>query len=129
MIARLSRFVLLLMLVAMAIRGVIPAGYMPDAGHQGRLFQITICTINGPQSVTLDDKMHPVDHPVQEQIHKNDCAFWLLNHLAFGEMPVAAFVVVPYAALKDQRIVSREMPMHPAALFRHAQPRGPPVIV
>lgn len=129
MIARLSRFVLLLMLVAMAIRGVIPAGYMPDAGHQGRLFQITICTINGPQSVTLDDRMHPVDHPAQKQAHKSGCAFGLLNHLAFGEMPGAAFLVVPYPVAQDQQIVSRDVRISFSELFRIAQPRGPPVIV
>ena len=48
-----------LLVGAVLFRGLIPAGYMPQAGGEKHLFNIVICTAAGSQTITVDDHGQP----------------------------------------------------------------------
>jgi len=113
---------MMIALVALILRALVPAGYMPDM--DGKVFHVTICTIDGPQEIAVDGKMQPVaDHPVKEK-----CAFALLGHSPMSFNLDVAFVITPYQISELQRLVFKDQAVRRIA-YEVAQPRGPPVAV
>ena len=87
------RGIVWLVLIAVAIRGLVPAGFMfaPDAIGG---FQIVICTGSGSKLITLDETGNPIeDHHGAD--HSSPCIFCSSAPLMF-----AAFVALPMAGVR-----------------------------
>lgn len=116
-----------LVLVALLLRSVIPMGYMPDISS-GKVFHVTICTINGPENIALDKDMQPVEKQSGQHDIKEKCAFALLTHSPMHEF-VTASLMTPYQVVKTQKLIFKDQAVRQSVLHRLAQPRAPPVVV
>lgn len=87
-----------LLVVMVALRALIPAGFMPDFGAaQGGSFQLVFCTAAGLHAVTVDARGEPTDpSPVPAARHEH-CAF-AAAPLGLAESP-SALAVVPGEAV------------------------------
>ncbi len=126
--SRLNKKLIAFLCLAFLLRGLIPAGYMPDM-EMLRLgyFKMTLCTAEGAKEVIFDRDMHPVDSKNTGDSHSNKsnpCLFGaspqvgVLNYIAALYQPVTDET----ADLSFQRHNLAEMDSNPAAL-----PRAPPV--
>ena len=114
-----------LALVAMALRALLPTGWMPnpDAGSHG--VALTICTDQGLRTIHLDGtgKSQPRDDQGQDHWH-DVCPFAAAAHWAFG--PVA-----PVPLMQDRTVFAVDAPRSEPAFFwrpvvtAHG-PRAPP---
>lgn len=65
-----------LLVVMVALRALIPAGFMPDfAAAQGGTFQLVLCTQAGLKIVTVDAKGEPTDPAPAPVVNHELCAF------------------------------------------------------
>jgi hypothetical protein len=119
----IGRHILMCLLaIAMALRALIPAGYMPDANalRDGRV-EITFCIAGSGLSVSaidLNDHDGKAGHPDSVA---SECPFGILAQQAFDLPPVAG-AVMPAAALAVLSIpftLNRALPALPA--------QGPPL--
>lgn len=121
--ARISVF--LLALAAIAMRAVVPVGWMPGTSADGT--PIVLCTAQGLAEIILDADGKPVgpDTPQDVTHHDTPCVFSAAAHLAappaiFEPAPALSYVVL---GQPDQ--------VTPAALSRAIRPvqaRAPPAI-
>lgn len=126
MIALPPRFVIILALLAVLVRAMIPMGYMPDPGR-GKTFQMTICSMEGPKTVTVDDKFHPVnDH---HEIAKDHCPFSIASHSPYTVAMDQLTIDAPYQIATLQQLKAHDQFMRFHVYDNAAQPRAPPVIV
>jgi hypothetical protein len=123
---RLTRFILLVAIVAILARAVIPTGYMPETGN-GKTFQMTICSMEGSKTITVDDKFHPVssDHHAA----KETCPFSILTHSPFDNDVAAISFDAPYQIAATQKIAARDQFVRRHVFYSLAQPRAPPVSI
>lgn len=115
---------LLLLMLALVLRGVTPLGWMPNPqGPSGSPF--VICTASGPQLIAAERSEHPSKTPSGE--HHSVCAF---AGTAFGpaldgrpDLGSGLAAVAPRAQLPPTapRVGARRHSDHP--------PRAPPTIV
>lgn len=111
-----------LLVLAMMLRALIPAGYMPDAAalRDGRVL-ITFCTVgSGISTAPLDLGDHDGNAAHQDGA-ASACPFGILAQQAF-DMPLAATAVAPAVALVAW---SAPFALNPALLA--PQPPGPPL--
>jgi hypothetical protein len=95
----IQHFTLCVMLFALALRALVPSGFMPDAGalRDGRL-EMTFCTSAGDlKTITVDTHRDtapasPTGDPSQHQSQTSDCPFGVLSSLP--AMPALALAVV-----------------------------------
>lgn len=117
--------VLWALLVALLLRGLVPAGYMPDtrAMGQGRV-ALTLCTAAGTVStvlVSLAAERPDSPHPGQQAATGLDCPFGLLTHLV-PALPLAAPAMAPL------RLAAMPAPAPASRQARPALPaQGPPL--
>ena len=78
---------LYVMLLALALRALVPAGFMPDAGalRDGRL-EMAFCSGSGVQTIVVDTHHQNHGAPAsgdlpQQQSQSNDCPFSVLSAL------------------------------------------------
>ena len=123
---RTTRLVLLqLALVAMVLRALIPAGWMPAAGGQGT--GLVICTGQGLVTIQLgpDGKPLPAQPGDQDQSHHHDvCPFAAAGHLAPPALTAGLslpLAVVAGAAPPVPQGIGRNLARHSLA-----SPRAPP---
>lgn len=114
--------VLWLALLALALRALVPAGYMPDARalHDGRL-EVTFCSAAGDLS-TLSVALSPdsggkAGHDAADT--GAQCPFGLLAHVAPAPAPMPAPMLLPAAPRTLPAPVHRALPAQPA--------QGPPL--
>jgi hypothetical protein len=110
-----------LALVAMLVRALLPAGWMPDTGANGPA-PLVICTVNGPILVAPPGEASK-HKPVHDDGHQNDiCPFAASIHVATPAPSVAvapstivALIAAP--ALLEQSVshVARHSPQSPRA--------------
>ena len=110
-----------LALVAMLVRALLPAGWMPDTTGQGPT-ALVICTMNGPVLSNVPASEHK---PVHDDGRQNDvCPFAASIHLA---TPAAAVAFAPSSSVAQISSLSFavQCAFEPA---RHApqSPRAPP---
>ena len=117
-----ARLVLMIALIAVMLRAFVPVGYMPE---MGKTFQITICSMEGPKTITVDEHSKPVSG---EHHAKETCAFSLLNHSPFNAEIAFAFDA-PFQVSFLQKIIARDQFVRSHVFNIVAQPRAPPVIV
>jgi len=105
-----------IVLVALALRALIPVGFMPASGEG---FSLTICRADFPApSAPQDTGRHPGNPP-----HIEHCAFG--NAPAAGPaMEVARVLPTPVTVVEP--ILLSEPLLINVALVRVQQPRGPP---
>lgn len=115
---------LLMIMLALTVRCLIPAGFMP--GEQGGVFSLVICTPTGVETVLVDADYNPVENHGGEQ-PPPDCPFTpsLAQSLIADAPPVPA-APLDYRLVEPDRPVMRRlaarMPVYraqgpPAALF------------
>jgi hypothetical protein len=122
-----SHFTLCVMLLALSLRALVPAGFMPDAGalRDGRL-EMTFCTSAGDvKTITVDahhghDGAHASDDAPAQQSQSNDCPFSVLSTLPAMPTMALALVGLPLL-LAPIRPVLRAAPL-PVVLSQ-----GPPL--
>lgn len=93
----MNRFLLTIALIAVAVRGLIPMGWMPT-GERG--FEITICAGVDTHKVWLDSngKLHKQDPSKKPAPDPEPCAFGALAMLAnLGDNSAAYFPAVKRA--------------------------------
>jgi len=106
-----------ILLVALALRALIPVGFMPASGEG---FSLTICRVDFPApSAPQDPGRHPGNAP-----HIEHCAFG--NAPAGGPaMEVARVLPTPITAGGPILLLSEPLLIN-VGLVRVQQPRGPP---
>ncbi|HTN65003.1 MAG TPA: DUF2946 family protein [Burkholderiaceae bacterium] len=115
--------VLYLLLFALALRALIPLGYMPDAGalRDGRI-QIVLCTAAGVS--TMPAAMDPLaqDQPATDKATSGtDCAFSLLSQQAQA-LPASATAPALWVVL-----FSSPAPVADNTTLPAAGTQGPPL--
>ena len=125
---------LYVMLLALALRALVPSGFMPDASalRDGRL-EMAFCSGSGVQTVVIDTHHHDQGAPASgdmphQQSQSNDCPFSVLSALpampAMDPAPVglplllSPILAAPYVApafaaiLQGPPLGSRAPPFH-----------------
>jgi hypothetical protein len=108
-----------LALVAMLLRALLPAGWMPqDAAKTGSPF--VICTMSGP--------VHPAPaHQPDPDRAKAPCVFAAAAHLspplAAGALPLPALAAAPFLSIAPRDLAARDLSHRPNAA------RAPPILV
>jgi hypothetical protein len=84
-----NRFALMLLILALAVRMVIPTGWMPSTE---RSFEISICTGTNMAKVWIDTKgiIHKSDPSKHKSGHHEPCAFAGMAMAADFPAPIAA---------------------------------------
>ena len=113
-----------LALVALLVRAMLPAGWMPDA-HAG----LTICSVPVSASASLgaihyDDGLGHSHRDGDADGHHQDCAFAHAAHLATPPHPSAFALPVAHAFLAA---VDRSRADAISARFSPGSPRAPPL--
>lgn len=124
-LSMLKSGVLMLLLFGIVVRGLIPAGFMPDMTQQAAT-PIVICAGVDHKIIYVDDNGQPV--PDQDQGRADGdgyCAFSLAG-LAMAGAPVPSAIVAPVVFENFSYRHDR------AALYRHTldpshRPTGPPI--
>lgn len=123
----MSRRVSLLLILLLAVRSLLPAGFMlqPSAAGDGTL-AIVICTGHGPQTISLDPEGQPAKAPAQKS-DVSICPFAAAGSTALigAEDPLLA-TAVNYAGA--------DFPLPAAPLLVKPHPRatssrGPPTFL
>jgi len=118
-----ARFIILFALIAVMLRALIPAGYMPE---MGKTFQITICSLEGSKTITVDEKSRPVSgHHEAKEI----CVFSLINHSPFNAEVASIVFDTPYQITVLQQIIAHDQFIRTHVFNSIAQPRAPPVTI
>lgn len=105
-----------LALIAMILRALLPAGWMPATAAPGEI-AFTIC------SVDLAAK-HQHDAPAQKDSHDKPCAFTGAPQLAAApDAPALALPVIHAFAANTDRVLAARI----AAQFQPHSPRAPPL--
>lgn len=114
-----SKLLLSLLLVAMFVRSLIPAGYMPAFSSQGT--PVVLCTAQGAMVVSLDADGQPVE--THQQV---ECPFAFALGMAAAPVSGAAMEWparnIPAPLVLDHGSI---LPAAPA----HFSARGPPTLV
>jgi hypothetical protein len=120
------RVVFLIVLIAIMARAVIPSGYMPeDVG--GKTFHLTICSMDGPKTIMVDEKFHPVSDT--QHSAKETCPFSIISHSPFDAQHFAVSFNAPYQIVATQKIAASDQFVRRQVFYSIAQPRGPPVTI
>lgn len=127
LLLRLPRLIMLVFLLAFAVRALVPAGYMPDL-HSDKAFHMVICSIDGPVTIEVDSKFSPSSAPAKH-VAKDKCEFASLTHSPFAKTTMQSFVIVlKTAAIAAQGIVS-DLVTPQRERYAQSQPRAPPVLI
>ncbi|MFM7631219.1 MAG: DUF2946 family protein [Alphaproteobacteria bacterium] len=123
-----------LLIGAVVFRGMIPAGYMPQAARDGRLFTMVICTATGSETIAVNAHGQPMasNHntpenpdPQKQTGHKAPCFFGVGTSVIISSHATAPLIQLQgYAAPVFSAPAS-----HPAmaVLRKTAPPRAPPL--
>ena len=83
----MRRFLTPLLILAFALRALVPAGFMLAPSAVGEM-TVVLCTGHGPQTITLDADGKPVPATPKQSQHTN-CAYASVGGVALSE-PVLA---------------------------------------
>jgi hypothetical protein len=116
---------LLFALVAVAIRSVVPVGWMPGTSAEGT--PIVLCTAQGLVEVFLDDDGKPIDSSKSHEAtqHEAPCIFAASAHFTSPPLPAGLAPTPAYVVIEQSY-------KEAAGLIRNgsnpAQARAPPAI-
>lgn len=120
-----SAWIVHVLLLAFALRALVPAGYMPDFGALSKgVYKVVICTSAGSKSITVDADGHSV--PDNSGAHGDQpCAFSGLAAKALPN-PQSIAIALPLLREADQfEVLSVVLP--PARAGPVLGSRGPPL--
>lgn len=121
MLARLPSF---LAVIALAVAGLVPSGWMPGTGQDGKVL-LVICTGTGPVETWVDLDGGGDDHAPTEQMEDRSCPFAALGAVAL--LPQNLIDLDLNEPLGDRW--SREAFTHHTAGFHwRYDARGPPAL-
>lgn len=114
-----------IVLAAMILRALLPAGWMPNTSHTGGA-TLVICTLDGPVRMAIGPGGEPHKQaPAHDGDHRHDvCPFAAAAHFA-APVAVATLASPSEAATK----IGRFVPAYAAATGPHysqQSPRAPP---
>ncbi|HEU0162427.1 MAG TPA: hypothetical protein VFQ69_08505, partial [Rhizomicrobium sp.] len=102
-------------LIAMILRALLPAGWMPAATVPGEI-AFTICSVDSAAK-------HRHEAPVQKDSHEKPCAFLGAPQLAAApDAPALALPAIHAFAADTDRVLAARI----AARFQPNSPRAPP---
>ncbi|WP_282095853.1 DUF2946 domain-containing protein [Epibacterium ulvae] len=121
MLHRLSSF---LLLIALAVAGMIPAGWMPETGEDGRIL-LVLCTDDGvvEQWVNLGDDEASDPHSSGDPMEDRSCPFVALNGMAALDGDVS---LINPATLLTARWGDQPFTHTSAGFYTRYDARGPP---
>jgi len=129
MVFNRSHLYVVAIIIAITVRAFIPSGYMP-LFSKGKGFVITICSVNGPEHITVDADGNPLDETPQPdgQEYKEPCPFFMSN-LAMGVAHEYSIVPGPviFSRYKSYRPV--EQRIRQIEYLRGPGARGPPSLI
>jgi hypothetical protein len=115
---RFRRAAVHLALIALMLRALLPAGWMPDRGSGAPL---VICTMDGPLKA-LDAEGKPIRHDPRDH---ETCPFAAAAHLAPPAEP--ASLALPASAAGPAAAPVQPVPVTARAPYQPQSPRAPPV--
>lgn len=115
---------ILLLCIVFLLRGIVPAGYMPDfESAKSGGFKITLCTAEGPKQITLESHALPDGKPDSgAKKHASPCAFAGVSAPLIG---AAMTQFAPPQFTSAHFVFYRETALA-AALNLASLPRAPP---
>lgn len=120
LVSNQPRLMLALLALTLAVRVIIPTGFMPTADADG-MIRISLCSGMGAQTVWLDKSGHiHKDAPTKEQHDPQPCGF---GALAFGAETPDAPDIAPLAPT-DKAAIS--LPIFAVAIGRGLAAPPPP---
>lgn len=121
-VTRICHFAcLMIMVLAMTVRCLIPAGFMPG---QGEGFSLVICTANGVETVRVDADYNPVSGHGGEQAPP-DCPFApVLAHGALADAPPVPAAPLVYRLAEFSAPRALYFPAETAVYAAQAPPAG-----
>lgn len=121
-LATLRNVAAVVCIVAMAFRGAIAPGYMPDTSAAAAgIFKLVICTATGVKTVFLNDRQgspDTSDHPSAVEV----CPFATLNEHAISGPLLASF----HVSVLPEPILNRLSPAPVGPAIRLPDARAPP---
>lgn len=79
----MRRLLTFLIIAALALRGLVPAGFMFAPSADGSTLSIVICSSDGDRAIALDDKGRPAQHKNGSKDHTS-CPFAGTRELALS---------------------------------------------
>lgn len=106
--------IVLLLTLALVVRGLIPAGYMLAPSASGEALSVVICTGHGPETISLDPDGKPLK-PVPARGDSGQCAY-------AGSVPTAPAVATVDAV--EVLLTAGVIAFPPSADLVRAEHRG-----
>ncbi len=116
------------LLIALAVAGMIPAGWMPEVGEDGRVL-LVICTADGIQErwVDLGDEKEQPSHEDSDHEGSRVCPFGALTQSALVPNTAALALALPMTPQRSPW--AHELFTHASAGFHwRYDARGPPAL-
>lgn len=113
--------------LAIGMRALIPAGYMPDLGAlaQGKI-EMVVCTMNGPVKMLVDGEHDP--QPTKHAETQSDiCPFAIVAPWVAAATFDAADLLYALAVVTVIIFTTASVHAGRRQAYSLAQPRGPPV--
>ena len=121
----MKRFAIFLIVLALAVRAAVPAGWMPDK----QSFQLTLCTGIDTQTVWMDSKgkLHKQKPHSGDEQKQQPCAFGALAAMsgpaAFGQTSE------PIAPVSSERILASSTTIGQGLAAPPPPQTGPPILI
>jgi hypothetical protein len=121
-----TQYTMLLVMLALLVRAFIPLGYMPGMAKTDGTFQMVVCSLDGPKTITVDLAFDPESSEKHEAASQDHCVFALLGHITPCD---DNGLYAARASLNDSTLlVSLDDQYTPSVrLAGQAQPRAPPL--
>jgi hypothetical protein len=120
----LRRLPSLLVVIALAVAGLIPTGWMPGSSTDGKVL-LVICTGTGPVETWVDLGGDTPDHAPAEQMEDRSCPFAAIGALAL--LPDSQISLELTAPLSS-RWAREAFTHHTAGFHWRYDARGPPAL-
>jgi hypothetical protein len=111
-----------LALFAIALRALVPAGWIPGDFSQG--IPLVICTAAGAVTLPVDIDGHPIKAPAQDSAGENGCVFAAAAPLALSARPA---LPAPFSRSGRAKSDPDQRGPAPPQDFQLPQSRAPPV--
>jgi hypothetical protein len=121
-------FAVLCLILAITLRALIPAGYMPDL-KASQPFKMVVCTLDGPKTVIVDDTFDPHKGDTHDKKsasdHDGPCGF-SVNTAFTNDAPYAS-AVLEQILVSSKVSLSKVNPVIQERFYGNTASRAPPV--
>jgi hypothetical protein len=116
-----------LALLAVLVRALIPLGYMPSMAQKDGTFQMVVCSLDGPKTVTVQTDFDPQSIPEHTEQAQEHCVFALLGHTPCIEGHAHYFAINAFWAQDAAIFYDYAFGHHSHTLSGQVQARAPPI--